>query len=173
MYVAAALMVLLLLRGLTWQWINQESTHQRLTPRGEHVLNAVSFAPPLFPAAALLWIALARRLRVRVAVVLGLMTVLGLAGTFVIQFVMVPFFDGHYLASVPSPDGRFVAHVRTDGFLGCRASVYVSAPRALWGELADRQQVDCGSEGAAWQPDGGVIVTGGPAKPTPLFFGPH
>ena len=124
--VAFALMALSFGRALSWQLINQRSPALHLTPRGEHLLIAVALSVPLFPAGALLWSAITRRLRARLTVVLVLLILLGAAGGFASMSAWVPFFDGHYLASVKSPDGEREAHVRVDGLLGCRASLYVA-----------------------------------------------
>lgn len=164
-------MVLCFARAASWQWVNQHSSHAHLTPRAEHLLNALSLALPLFPAAGLLWAAVSRRMKARLGVVLGLMILLGIGGAFTTLFVMVPFFEGHFETSVPSPDGEREAHVHVGGLLGCHASLYVAERRAIWGELVTTRDVDCKDIGARWLTDGGVEITGAP--PTPFYFGPH
>jgi hypothetical protein len=172
--VAAVLMVLCFIRALSWQLINQRADGMRLTPHGEHLLAAAALAMPIFPALALVWSAITRRLHTRLAVVLVLLVVLGAAGGFAAMSAWVPLFDGHYTASVNSPEGAREAHLRIDGLLGCRASIYVSEPRGVWGEFAVQREVDCDdSVGVGWLADGGVEVTGKEPKPLDLFFGPH
>lgn len=171
--VAAGLMALGFVRALSWQLVNQRSNALRLTPRGEHLLAALSLALPLIPAFALLWSAMTRRLQTRLAVTLVLLVVLGAAGGFAAMFAWVPLFDGHYAQSVTSPDGAREAHLWSGGFLGCKGAVYVADRGALWGDLVTERQVDCDTMSVQWVPDGGVEMSGDGPKPFPLFLGPH
>lgn len=171
--VALVPMLLCFSRALSWRYVDQHSEGVRLLPRGEHLLAAAAIAMPLFPAMALLWSAITRRLKTRLAVVLVLMVVLGAVGGLAAMIAWVPLFDGHYEAVVPSPDGKREAHLRIDGLLGCRASVFVGERRALWGELTAERKVDCEGYGARWLEDGGVEVTGNAPEPLNLDFGPH
>jgi hypothetical protein len=171
--IAGVLMALSFVRALSWRLINQHSDDLRLTPRGEHLLIAAALSVPLFPAVALLWSAITRRLRTRLTVVLVLMVVLGAAGGFAALVAWVPLFNGKYVASVTSPDRTREAHVWVDGLLGCRASLYVSDHGGLWGAFAQQRNVDCDSIGAQWLADGGVEISAGEPRPLNLFFGPH
>lgn len=167
-------MALCLIRALTWQLIDHGPTGQNLTPRGEHLLVAACMAVPLFPAGALLWSAITRRMRTRLAVTLVLMLVLGAAGAFATLFAWSKLFEGHYTQSVPSPDGTKEAHLHEDGLLGCYGSVYVSERGALFGTFATKREVSCKDPmGLRWIEDGGVEVTGSSAEPFNLFLGPH
>lgn len=166
-------MALSFVRALSWQLINQHAEGLRLTPRGEHLLVAAALSVPLFPAGALLWSALTRRLRTRLTVVLVLMVLLGAAGGLAAMVAWVPLFSGKYTTSVTSPDATREAHVWVDGLLGCRARLYVSDRGALWGALAQQRNVDCDAIGAQWLHDGGVEISAGEPKPLNLFFGPH
>ena len=166
-------MALSFVRAMSWRLINQHSDGLRLTPRGEHLLTAAALSLPLFPAVALLWSAITRRLRTRLTVVLVLMVVLGAAGGVAALVAWVPLFDGKYTASVASPDATREAHVWVDGLLGCRATLYVSDRGGLWGAQAQQRNVDCDSIGAQWLADGGVEINASEPKPLNLFFGPH
>jgi hypothetical protein len=171
--VALVLMGLSFTRALSWRWINEHGGGVILTPRGENLLAAAAVAIPLFPAGALLWSAITRRLRTRLAVTLVLLIVLGAAAGFLTLVAGMPLFGSHYESSAISPDGTREAHLRVDGLFGCKGSIYVSERRALWGQFTVTRDVDCDTMGVGWTEDGGVEVTGGPPKPLNLDWGPH
>jgi hypothetical protein len=166
-------MALCLIRALSWQLVDHGPSGQNLTPRGEHLLVAVCMAIPLFPAGALLWSAITRRLRTRLAVTLVLMLVLGAASGFATLIAWSKLFDGHYTTSVISPDGAREAHLHVDGLLGCSGTIYVSEPGGVFGSFVTERSVSCKDIGVRWQEDGGVEVTGSAPEPLNLFFGPH
>ena len=172
-FIAGVLMALTFVRAMSWRLINQHSDSLRLTPRGEHLLTAAALSVPLFPAIALLWSAITRRLKTRLTLTLVLLVVLGFAGGVAALVAWVPLFDGKYTASVSSPDAAREAHVWVDGLLGCRATLYVSDPGGLWGAQAQQRSVDCESIGAQWLADGGVELIASEPRPLNLFFGPH
>lgn len=158
---------------MSWQLVNQRSAELRMTPRGEHLLAALSLLLPLLPAFALLWSAITGRLKTRLAVTLVLLVVLGAAGGFTAMVAWVPLFDGHYAQSATSPDGSREAHLWSGGFLGCKGTVYLADRGALWGHKLTERDVDCDTMDLKWLPDGGVEVAGDAPKPFPLYLGPH
>ena len=160
-------------RALSWRLINDRPDGLLLTPRGEHLFAAAAMSLPLFPAAALLWSAVTRRLRTWLGVTLVLLMVLGAASGFAVVVVGTPLFGGHYTTSIVSADGTREAHLRVSGLLGCEGSIYVSDRHGLWGEFRGSRDVDCDTLGVGWTEDGGVEVTGGAPKPLNLNFGPH
>lgn len=163
-------MVLCLIRVVSWQ-LQEESSPLKMTPRGQHLLTACLLAVPLFPAMALLWSAISRRLKTRLALVLVLELVLGTAaGVAAVAVWAPPLLSGSYQSTVLSPDGTREAHLFVDW---CRGSVYVADKGALWGELKEEREVSCKDIGVAWLADGGVEVTGSAPEPFNLFLGPH
>lgn len=171
--VASVLMALCFIRAMSWQYLDEEVSARRLTPRGEHLQAALAIATPLFPAMALLWSAITRRLKTRLAVVLVLLTVLGAVGGFASVWAWSPLFGGHYRAVAISPDGNLEAHLRESGLLGCNGTVYIAERRGIWGTPSAERAVDCDSMGVRWLEDGGVEITGDAPKPLNLNFGPH
>lgn len=171
--VAGVLMALCFIRAMSWQYLDEKASALRLTPRGEHLQAAAAIAIPLFPAMALLWSAITRRLKTRLAVVLVLLTGFGAAAGFVSVWAWSPFFDGHYRAVAVSPDGRLEAHLRESGLLGCNGTVYITERGGIWGAPSVERAVDCDSMGVRWLEDGGVEITGEMPKPLDLNFGPH
>jgi hypothetical protein len=177
--VAGVLMALCFIRAMSWQVIEHGPGPERLTPRGQELLAAAAFAIPLFPAAALLWSAITRRLRTRLTLTLAGLIVLGAAlafGTLLSGlYLWNDLFEGEFKSSVTSPDGAREAHLHVDGLLGCRGSLFVSDRGALWGVYVpdSGREVSCKDYGVRWLPDGGVEVTGSPPEPSKLFFGPH
>ena len=171
--VAGVLMALCFIRAMSWQYLDEKGSALRLTPRGEHLQAALAIAIPLFPAMALLWSAITRRLKARLVVVLVLLTVLGAVGGFFSVWAWSPLFGGQYRAVAISPDGKLEAHLRESGLLGCNATVYIAERRGIWGTASVERTVDCDSMGVRWLADGGVEITGDGPKPLNLNFGPH
>ncbi len=170
---ALVTMMLCLVRVVSWQLTNA-SSELEMTPHGERLMVACALAVPLFPAAALLWSAITRRLKTRLAVVLVLQVVLGAVAGFLALFLWAgPLFGGHWQTMVPSPDGTQEAHLRIDGLLGCGGTVYLSEPRGIWARPGVTRAASCKDIGVAWLPDGGVEITGSPPEPFNLNFGPH
>jgi hypothetical protein len=166
-------MALCLLRALSWQVIDHIESGLNLTPRGESLLTVACLSIPIFPAMALLWAAITGRLKRRVTITLVLMVVLGAVGGFAARFAWDSLFQGHYTASVVSPDGTQEAHLHVGGLLGCQGTVYVSERRAIWGTFVLSQSASCDDIGVRWIEDGGVEVSGSPEKPLNLDWGPH
>jgi hypothetical protein len=171
--VAGVLMALALLRALSWQVVDHGESGIQLTPHGERLLTVACLAVPIFPALALLWSAITGRLKRRVTITLALMIVFGAVGGFAARFAWDSLFQGHYTASVVSPDGTREAHLFVGGLLGCRGTVYVSERRAIWGTYVMDQSISCDDGTVRWTADGGVELAGSPVEPLRLDWGPH
>ncbi|MFT3706137.1 MAG: hypothetical protein QM817_00590 [Archangium sp.] len=170
--VSAAIMLTLFGVVFSMQWHDDHSL-ETLTPHGERLFAIACFAVPCLPALGALWAAISRRIVTRLTVVLVLLFVAGLAVPVVFLMVLPPMFGGHYTRSFTSPDGEREAHLFVNSFLGCRATVYVSEPRAIWGVAGETRDLKCESESVIWLPDGGVGVDGGAPEPVFFNFGPH
>lgn len=166
-------MALCLLRALSWQVVDHGDSGLNLTPRGERLLTVACLAVPLFPAAALLWSAITRRLKRRLTITLVVMMVLGALAGFVSRFAWEKMFEGHYTASALSPDGTREAHLHVGGLLGCTGDIYVSEPRGVWGTRAATGAASCEDISLRWLADGGVEVSGSAPEPLNLDWGPH
>lgn len=170
--VAGAIMLALFGLVFSWQWHGDHSM-ETLTPHGERLFAIACFAVPCLPALGALWAAISRRIVTRLTLLLVLLFVAGLAVPVVFLGVLPPMFGGHYTRSYTSPDGEREAHVRVNGMLGCRATVYLSDRRGMWGVAGHTRDVRCDSETIDWLPDGGVIVDGGVPEQLFFNFGPH
>ncbi|MCC6336152.1 MAG: hypothetical protein IT380_19470 [Myxococcales bacterium] len=167
--VVGVVMFLLALRLLSWHW-QGSAPGRHLTPRAEHLTNAGLIALPVMPAAALVWMAARRKLRMGLTLgAVGLILAGGVASGGFLYATFNLFGPTHQL-SVPSPDGAKVAHVYVGGLLGCDAALYVAPSWEMVAEAVANQRVDCGAEvQVEWQPDGTAELRAPP--PTPILFG--
>lgn len=169
---ALLVMLALLVRVLTWHLHEQASSLEHLTPHGERLFAICCFAAPCVPGLAILWAALTRRIVTRLVVTLVLLVLAGLAMPVMFLGVLPPMFGGDFTKSVASPSGEHEAHVFVDAFLGCRATLYVSERRALWGTFVEARAIGCDSEGVAWAGETPSLVGTG-APPLPFLTGPR
>lgn len=169
---AAALMLMLFVRVLTWH-LHQAGSDDHLTPHGQRLFTIFCIATPLLPGLAILWAAVTARVVTRLIVTLALLIVLGLVVPVMFLGVLPPIFGGQFTKSATSPDGAREAHVLVHGLLGCTATLYESERRGVWGTRGESRSVKCDSEGVSWADDGRPVLEGAAPESLPFFLGPH
>jgi hypothetical protein len=153
----------------------------RFTSLGVRLALGVAILLPLLPAMVLFVQGVRRRLSLGPVLALVGTILLGAAGGFALQTVLLPnwLFGPSYRWSQPAHDGSRIAHVYAESFLSCSYSVAAAPPGELFAEVVGRGDYACGTElpkELEWQPDGGVTVRlteANRAVSGGLFLGPH
>ncbi len=171
-----AVMLPAFLLGLGWRL--QEATSGRLSPLGVHRLWALALLGVIAPATGLVVVAIKRQLKLRTALTLVALLLLGLVGGGALVIALDPKFPftDDYLLSALSPDGRDQGHVYLSSFIGCSYALYRGPANAMFVEAVSSESIDCARQGAVevhWPSDGGVELSTDARRPAPWnLFGP-